>query len=101
MHWGVDVYFADAHSPGSAARTSTAGNRQLRYWLPKGTDLRRHAQSDLDAICNVLNTQPRKSLDWKAPTRSTLTMPRASSWDSPTYPAALCPFARTSLRTFT
>lgn len=66
MHWGVDVYFADAHSPWQRGQNEH-GNRQLRYWLPKGTDLRRHAQSDLDAICNVLNTQPRKSPNWKAP----------------------------------
>jgi IS30 family transposase len=66
MQWGVDVYFADAHSPWQRGQNEN-GNRQLRYWLPKGTDLSRHAQHDLDAICNVLNTQPRRSLNWKAP----------------------------------
>ena len=64
--WGVDVYFADAHSPWQRGQNEN-GNRQLRFWLPKGTDLRVHAQADLDGICHVLNTQPRKSLAWKSP----------------------------------
>lgn len=66
MHWGVDVYFADAHSPWQRGQNEH-GNRQLRFWLPKGTDLRRHTQPDLDRVCDVLNTQPRRSLHWKTP----------------------------------
>jgi IS30 family transposase len=66
MEWDVDVYFADAHSPWQRGQNEN-GNRQLRYWLPKGTDLTVHPQTDLDAICDVLNTQPRRSLAWKSP----------------------------------
>jgi IS30 family transposase len=62
----VDVYFADAHSPWQRGQNEH-GNRQLRFWLPKSTDLRQHAQTDLDGICHVLNTQPRRSLHWKSP----------------------------------
>lgn len=64
--WGVDVYFADAHSPWQRGQNEHA-NRQIRWWLPKGTDLRPHDQADLDAICDVLNTQPRRSLGWRPP----------------------------------
>ncbi len=66
LEWGADVYFADAHSPWQRGQNEN-GNRQLRYWLPKGTDLRSHSQADLDTICDVLNTQPRRSLGWKSP----------------------------------
>ncbi|CAN5501846.1 hypothetical protein BH23ACT9_BH23ACT9_28720 [soil metagenome] len=42
-------------------------NGQIRWWLPEGTDLTVHSQADLDGICHVLNTQPRRSLGWRSP----------------------------------
>ncbi|MEU0519907.1 IS30 family transposase, partial [Streptosporangium sp. NPDC006007] len=36
-------------------------------YFPKGTDLSRHARSDLDAIAATLNARPRKSLGWRTP----------------------------------
>jgi IS30 family transposase len=64
--WGLEVFFADAHSPWQRG-TNEHGNRQLRFWLPKGTDLSVHSQHDLDAITGVLNRQPRRSLHWQSP----------------------------------
>lgn len=61
--WSIDFYFADAHPPWQRGANEN-GNRQLRFWLPKGTDLTIHTQQHLDSICQVLNTQPRRSLDW-------------------------------------
>jgi IS30 family transposase len=60
------VYFADAHSPWQRGQNEH-GNRQIRWWLPKSTDLSVHTQAHLDDICEVLSTQPRRSLDWKSP----------------------------------
>jgi IS30 family transposase len=62
--WGVDFYFADPHSPWQRGANENA-NRQLRYWLPKSTDLTVHTQTSLDQICGILNTQPRRSLAWR------------------------------------
>lgn len=64
--WDLDFYFADARSPWQRGANEN-GNRQLRFWLPKGTDLAVHPQSHLDGICHVLNTQPRRSLHWQSP----------------------------------
>ena len=62
---GLEVFFCHAHSPwerGSNEHT----NRQLRYWLPKGTDLSGHGQPRLDAIAAILNGQPRRIHGWQS-----------------------------------
>ena len=42
-------------------------NGLLRQYLPKGSDLSRFSQAQLDDIAWMLNTRPIKSLDWKCP----------------------------------
>jgi len=42
-------------------------NRQIRRFLPKGTDLSLVTQEELDEIAYKLNNRPRRSLNYKTP----------------------------------
>ena len=60
---GIDVYFAEPHSPWQRP-TNENGNGLLRRYVGKGTNLNVYTPDDLRAIEHRLNTMPRRSLGW-------------------------------------
>ena len=61
--FATDVYFCDPQEPVAAGSNENA-NRLLRQYLAKGADLRRFSLRDLDDIARLINTRPRRVLDW-------------------------------------
>jgi IS30 family transposase len=62
---GVPVFFADPNSPWQ--RGTNENNGLLRQYFPKGTDLARWADDEIQAVANALNSRPHKALGWKTP----------------------------------
>ncbi len=68
---GVKVFFADPHSPWQLGNLATWHQREhkraLRQYFPKGTDLSRWSEQEIQAGARALNNRPRKTLGGKTP----------------------------------
>jgi IS30 family transposase len=66
LETNVDVYFCDPQSPWQRGSNENT-NRLLRQYFPKGTDLSRFTQAQLNKVARELNERPRKTLDFETP----------------------------------
>jgi len=63
---GLPAHFCDPHSPWQRG-TDENTNGLLRQYFPRGIDLARYDERELDALAATLNTRPHKTLGWTTP----------------------------------
>jgi transposase, IS30 family len=66
---GVQVFFCNPHAPWERGSNENT-NGLLREYFPKGGDFRHITQADCDAVAELLNNRPRKTLGYHTPLES-------------------------------
>jgi IS30 family transposase len=64
---GIDIYFCDPHAPWQRGSNENT-NGLLRQYYPKGTDLSKVTELELEQVADELNDRPRKRLGFYKPT---------------------------------
>ena len=62
----TEVYFAEPHKPWQRG-TNENSNDILRFFFPKGTNFHEVSDEELEKVVYLINTRPRKCLNWKSP----------------------------------
>lgn len=62
----TQVFFADPHAPWQRGSNENI-NGLLRFFFPRGTDFSSVSKQELDAVLSLINSRPRKCLDWLSP----------------------------------
>lgn len=62
----IKVYFAHPASPWERG-TNENTNGLIRQFFPKGTDFNKVSRKEIKRVQYLLNTRPRKTLNWKTP----------------------------------
>lgn len=60
------IYFAEPHKPWQRG-TNENTNDILRFFFPKGTNFHEVSDEELEEVVYLINTRPRKCLNWKSP----------------------------------
>lgn len=62
----ISVYFCDPQSPWQRGSNENT-NGLLRQYFPKGIDISKYSQAQLNGVARRLNERPRMTLDYKTP----------------------------------
>ncbi|RXR07303.1 IS30 family transposase [Pseudoxanthomonas composti] len=65
----IDLWFADPHAPWQRGSNENT-NGLLRQFMPKGADLTKASQENLNNVADLMNARPRQTLGWKTPNQA-------------------------------
>lgn len=77
---GIQIFFCDPHSPWQRPGCENV-NGLIREYVPKGYSLDDVSQATLNRIAYLLNTRPRKTLNWRTPNEVWKAMVRGATFD--------------------